>query len=223
MKRKDRKCDKVLGVSSSSIIRRTQTVATFKVKLDISLIVKCKAVKYCKSKGKKMRGRAKIRTIIAIVEKGDKEFEKIHILIYQPFPFSSRCPLFLSPPVVPLTLPQLICLSAISHNQKYLFSLPSNSAGLSWSLYFSYSLFSRRSLSIYLTESLCLYLGLISTPLCLPATETKNCMFSLFFYSSLWHHTISKEYINISSPGTQSRNSIHTLREMSAAQYLSSV
>ena len=148
----------------------------------------------------------------------------IHILIYQPFPFSLRCPLFLSLPVVSLTLPQLICLSAISHNQKYLLSLPSNSPGLSWSLYFSYSLFLVilcRSISLSLC--LCLYLGLISTPLCLPATETKNSMFSLFFHSLLWHHTISKEFINISLPGTQSRNSIHALREMSAAQYLSSV
>lgn len=106
-----------------------------------------------------MRRRAKISTNNSNSGKGpfkgDEQFENVHILIYQTLSFSTDCPPFLSPLVVPLTLPQLICLLAISHNQKYLSALPSNSSGLSWSLYFCYSLFSHCSLSIYLSESHC--------------------------------------------------------------------
>lgn len=105
--------------------------------------------------------------------KGDEE--KIHILIYQPFSFSFCCPLFLSLPVI------TICLSAIFHNPKYLFLLPSNSPSLSWSLYFCYSLFSHRPLSIYLT--LWLWLGLVSSPLHQLVIETKDSVFSSRFIS----------------------------------------
>lgn len=102
--------------------------------------------------------------------------------------------------------------------KKYLFLLPSNSPGLSWSFFIPVIPFSSFDLSH--SVCLCLYLGLISTPLCLAATETKNSMFSLCF---IRHQNISNECINISSAGIQSQNGIHASAEKSIAAYVSSV
>lgn len=158
-------------------------------------------MKYCKTnrQRQKMRRRTKIRTNNSNggkrALKGDEE--KIHVLIYQPFPLSFSCPLFLS-------LPVSICLSAISHNQNYLLSLASNSAAL------SPSLFSRRSPSIRLAESLSVSAS-AWFPLHFVYRRWKQSGLVFFvFYSSLWRQTISKEYMNISSPGTRAESSIRT-------------
>lgn len=139
---------------------------------------------------------------------------KKHIFIYPCFPLSI---------CLTLSLPAsaYICLSAIFHNQKYLLSLPSHSAGRSQSLYFYFLLLS-------LCLSLRLQLGLISSPLCLTTNGNKRTACFLFvFHSPLCHRTISEEHINTASPGKSSQNSFLTpaekkRRRKSAAQYLSS-
>lgn len=132
----------------------------------------------------KMRRRAKIRTNNSncgkrALKRWWGENTRLNLSTFSFFSLLS--PLFLSHYRSSLSL----CLS-LSVYQPFLiikislFSLPSNSPGLSWSLYFSYSLSSRHSLSIHLTESLST-LAWFSLHFCLSAAETKNRVYSLRF------------------------------------------
>lgn len=138
-----------------------------------------------------MRGRARMRTNNSNSWKKGflrEDEEKIHVSIYQPPPFSfSRVSLYLSS--------FSLCLG-LSVHQPFLtiknisFHFPSNSPGLSRSLYFCYSLSSRRSVTPSIYLSLCR--GLISSPLCLAAVEKQRtaCFLLCCFNSSLWHRTV---------------------------------
>lgn len=142
---------------------------------------------------KKMRGRAKIRTNNRKHEKRGftRWWEKGSYSVRLLF---SVCSLVLSHYL------SFRCLSAVAQSKNI-----SSHFTLTLQLYLCLFIFVI-SFSVFLLCRCCR----VSVRLCLPVIETKEQHVSFVFYSSLWHQTITKEFINIPLPGIQSQNSIHT-------------
>lgn len=124
---------------------------------------------------------------------GNEKFEGIEVSIIQSFLIFSAIRVFLPSTYPPFHF--VLSFLSISHFSQSEISpplLPSKSLGLSWSFYFSYSLFSHHSLLVYLTDPLS-----VSTPdfTCTVSARDRTQEQHVFFefYFSLWHQTHIKQ------------------------------